>query len=59
VRGHTRAAADTAASRTLALARQAIRSWRHLAGLENSANEATPVNNRRKAVSQAEFVLAR
>lgn len=59
VRAHTRAAADTAASRTVALARQAIRSWRHLAGLENSANEATSVHNRRKVVSQAEFVLAR
>jgi hypothetical protein len=58
VRAHARAAADTAASRTVELARQAIRSWRHLAGLDNSANEATSVNNRRKAVFQTEFVLA-
>jgi hypothetical protein len=59
MRAHARAAADTAASRTVELAKQAIRSWRHLAGLDNSANEAPSVNNRRKVVSQAEFVLAR
>jgi hypothetical protein len=40
------------------LARQAIRSWRHLAGLDDSANDAISVNNRREVVSQAEFVLA-
>ena len=40
-------------------ARQAIASWRHLAGLDNSPNEAASVNNRREVASQAEFVLAR
>ena len=59
MRAHARAAADTAASRTVELARQAIRSWRHLAELDNSATDATSVNNRRKVASQAEFVLAR
>ena len=54
-----RAAADAAASRTLELARHAISSWRHLAGLDDSANVATSVNNRREVTSQAEFVLAR
>ena len=58
VRAHMRAAEDTAGSRVVELARQAIRSWRHLAGLNNSAKEATSVDNRRKVVSQAEFVLA-
>ena len=58
VRAHTRAAEDPAGSRVVELARQAIRSWRHLAGLNNSAKEATSVDNRRKVVSQAEFVLA-
>jgi hypothetical protein len=52
-------AADTGASRMVELAGQAIQSWRHLAGLDNSANEATSVDNRHKVVSQAEFVLAR
>jgi hypothetical protein len=41
------------------LAKEAIASWRHLAGLGNSANEAASVNNRREVASQAEFVLAR
>jgi hypothetical protein len=59
VRAHTRAAADTGASRMVELAGQAIRSWRHLAGLDKAANELTSVNNRRNVVSQAEFVLAR
>ena len=58
VRAHARAAADTAGSCAVELARQAIGSWRHLAGLNNSANEATSVDNRRTVVSQAEFVLA-
>jgi hypothetical protein len=58
VRAHARAVAGTAAGRTVELARQAIRSWRYLAGLDNSANEASPVNNQRKVLSQAEFVLA-
>jgi hypothetical protein len=58
-RAHARAAADTGASRMVELASQAIRSWRHLAGLDKSANEATSVNNRPKVASQAEFVLAR
>ena len=58
VRAHTRAAEDPAGSRVVELARQAIRSWRHLAGLNNSAKEATSVDNRRKVVSQAEFGLA-
>jgi hypothetical protein len=58
VRAHARAAADTASSCAVELARQAIGSWRHLAGLNNSANEATWVDNRRTVVSQAEFVLA-
>ncbi|MGB6765741.1 hypothetical protein, partial [Mycobacterium sp.] len=58
VRAHARAAADTAGSRAVELARQAIGSWRHLAGLNNSANEATSADNRRTVVSQAEFVLA-
>jgi hypothetical protein len=52
-------AADAAASRTVELARQAIASWRHLAGLDNSANETTSVNKRHEVASQAEFVLAR
>ena len=56
---HARAAADTAAGRAVELARQAIRSWRHLAGLDDSASDAISVNNRREVVSQAEFVLAR
>ncbi|HME17296.1 MAG TPA: hypothetical protein VKG83_17970 [Mycobacterium sp.] len=59
MRAHARAAADAAASRTPELARQAISSWRHLAGLDDSANVATSVNNRREVTSQAEFVLAR
>ena len=59
MRAHARAAADTAASRTVELAKQAIHSWRHLAGLDDSAKEATSADNRRKVVSQAEFVLAR
>jgi hypothetical protein len=58
VRAHSRADADTAASRAVELARQAIRSWRHFAGLDDSANEATSVNNQSEVVSQAEFVLA-
>jgi hypothetical protein len=58
-RAHARAAADTGATRMVELASQAIRSWRHLAGLDKSANEATSVNNQREVVSQAEFVLAR
>jgi hypothetical protein len=58
VRAHARAAADTAGSCAVELARQAIGSWRHLAGLNNSANEATSVDNRRTVVSQAGFVLA-
>ncbi|HWF71665.1 MAG TPA: hypothetical protein VG187_19265 [Mycobacterium sp.] len=59
VRAHARAVADTGASRMVELAGQAIQSWRHLAGLDNSANETTSVNNRREVVSPAEFVLAR
>jgi hypothetical protein len=59
MRAHVRAAADAAASRTVELARQAIASWRHLAGLDNSANETTSVNTRHEVASQAEFVLAR
>ena len=59
MRAHARAAADAAAGRAVELARQAIRSWRHLAGLDDSANDAISVNNRREVVSQAEFVLAR
>ncbi len=59
MRAHTRAAADTAASHAVELARQAISSWRHLAGLDDSANVATSVNNRSEVTSQAEFVLAR
>jgi hypothetical protein len=58
VRAHTRATTDTAASRTVELAKHAIRSWRHLAGLNNSAKGATSVDNLHKVVSQAEFVLA-
>ena len=58
MRAHVRAAADAAASRTVELARQAIASWRHLAGLDNSANETTSVNKRHEVASQAEFVLA-
>jgi hypothetical protein len=58
MRAHTRAAQGTAASRAVELTRQAIRSWRHLAGLNNSAQEVTSVDDRRKVVSQAEFVLA-
>jgi hypothetical protein len=58
VRAHSRADADTAASRAVELARQAIRSWRHFAGMDDSANEATSVNNQSEVVSQAEFVLA-
>jgi hypothetical protein len=59
MRAHARAAAGTADGRTVELARQAIGSWRHLAGLDNSASEATSVNDRRNVASQAEFVLAR
>ena len=59
VRAHARATADAAASRTVELARQAIRSWRQFAGLDNLASESTSVNNRRKVASQAEFVLTR
>jgi hypothetical protein len=59
MRAHARAAAGTAAGRTVELASQAIRSWRHLAGLDDSASEATSVNDRRNGASQAEFVLAR
>jgi hypothetical protein len=57
VRAHTRATTDTAASRAVELARHAIASWHHLAGLDNSANEATSVHNPGKVVSQAELVL--
>jgi hypothetical protein len=59
MRAHARAAAGTASNRTVEVASQAIRSWRHLAGLDDPANKATPVTNRRKVASQAEFVLAR
>ena len=59
MRAHARAAANTAASRTVELTREAIASWRHLSGLDNSPNEAASVNNRREVASQAEFVLAR
>jgi hypothetical protein len=59
VRAHARAAADTAVSRTVELASQAIRSWRHLAGVDNTASEATSANNQPKVAPQAEFVLAR
>jgi hypothetical protein len=59
MRAHARAAADTAAGRVAELARQAIRSWRELARLNDSASKATSVDNRREVVSQAEFVLAR
>jgi hypothetical protein len=48
----------TAETRTN-LAGQAIRASRHLAGLDNSANEATSVDNRREVASQAQFVLLR
>jgi hypothetical protein len=58
MRAHTRAAEDTAGTRAVELAGQAIRSWRHLAGLDNSAKEATSVDDRRKVGLQAEFVLA-
>ena len=58
VRAHARAAEDTAGSRAVELARQAIGSWRDLAGLNNAANEATSVDNWRTVVSQDEFVLA-
>ena len=37
VRAHSRADADTAASRAVELARRAIRSWRHFAGLPTYA----------------------
>jgi hypothetical protein len=57
-RAHTRAAEDTAGSRVVELARQAISFWRHLAELNDSAKEVTSVDDRRKVVSQAEFVLA-
>jgi hypothetical protein len=40
------------------LAKQAIRSWRHLAGLDNSANTVKPANNRRTVVFEPEFVLS-
>jgi hypothetical protein len=43
----------------VAAARQAIASWRHLAGLDNSPDEPASVNNRCEVASQAEFVLAR
>jgi hypothetical protein len=59
VRAHARATADAAASRMVEMARQAIHSWRQFAGLDNSAKEATSVNNGRKVASQAEFVLTR
>jgi hypothetical protein len=57
-RAHARAA-GTGPSRTVELTSQAIRSWRHLAGLDNSANDATSANNRRNVASQPEFVLTR
>ena len=47
------------AARITELTAHAIRSWRHLAGLDNSASEAPSVDNRRKVASRAEFVLAR
>jgi hypothetical protein len=58
VRAHTRAAEDTAGSRAVELARQAIGSWRRLAGLDNSADKVKSVNNRRTVVFQTEFVLS-
>ena len=57
-REQVKGASCSAASRTVELARLAIRSWRHLAGLNNSPKEATPADNRSKVLSQAEFVLA-
>jgi hypothetical protein len=59
MRAHARAAAGSASNHTVEVASQAIGAWRHLAGLDNPANKATPVTNRRKVASQAEFVLAR
>jgi hypothetical protein len=38
------------------LAKQSIRSWRHLAGLDNSANTVKSANNRRTVVFEPEFV---
>ena len=58
VRAHTRAAADTPASGRVELAKQAIRSWRHLAGLDNSGNIVKSANNRRRVVFEPEFVLS-
>jgi hypothetical protein len=58
VRAHTRATTDTAAGGTVELAKQAIRSWRHLAGLDNSANTVKSANNRRTVVFEPEFVLS-
>ena len=57
VRAHGRGSGNAAANRTVELARQAIHSWRRLAGLDNLA-DVNSVNNRRKAVFQTEFVLA-
>jgi hypothetical protein len=53
VRAHTRATADT---HTVELAKQPIRLWRRLAGLDDSANTVKSANNRRTVVLEPEFV---
>ena len=56
---HALTSGDTpTASRITELTGHAIRCWRHLAGLDNSADKEKSVNNRRKAVFQTELVLA-
>lgn len=58
VRAHARATSDAAASGTVELAKQAIGSWRHLAGLDNSANTVKSAENRRTVVVEEQFVLS-
>jgi hypothetical protein len=55
-RAHARAADRTTASRLVELTRSAIRSWRHLTGLDNPVDEPKSVNDERKVVLVSEFV---
>jgi hypothetical protein len=59
LRAHALATATTSASRIVQLTRQAVRSWRHLAGLDNPGDKPTSVDNRGKVVSKTVFVPSR
>lgn len=56
VRAHARATTGATVSRIVDLTRQAIRSWRHLAGLDNPADTLASVDHRREPVFETELV---